>query len=102
MNTKKFDIHWTATQAEIRHWMQKESERMGNWLDTFVISWAYIGDEEIYRLELCSEASMKLVRRAQAEGRLRDCRFGTIKAEGDTLYYALRKDFHIKRNLGHK
>ena len=81
MNTKKFDIHWTATQAEIRHWM-------------------------------------KLVRRAQAEGRLRDCRFGmilclayardntgeclpTIKAEGDTLYYALRKDFHIKRNLGH-
>ena len=49
---------------------------------------------------------------------LRDCRFGTIlclayardntgeclptiKAEGDTLYYALRKDFHIKRNLGH-
>ena len=75
MNTKKFDIHWTATQAEIRHWMQKESERMGNWLDTFVISWAYIGDEEIYRLELCSEASMKLVRRAQAEGRLRDCRF---------------------------
>ena len=88
MNTKKFDIHWTATQAEIRHWMQKESERMGNWLDTFVISWAYIGDEEIYRLELCSEASMKLVRRAQAEG--------------DTLYYALRKDFHIKRNLGHK
>lgn len=114
MNTKKFDIHWTATKAEIRHWMQKESERMGNWLDTFVISWAYIGDEEIYRLELCSEASMKLVRRAQAEGRLRDCRFGTIlclayirdntgeclptiKAEGDTLYYALRKDFHIKR-----
>ena len=96
MNTKKFDIHWTATQAEIRHWMQKESERMGDWLDTFV----------------------KLVRRAQAEGRLRDCRFGTIlclayardntgeclptiKAEGDTLYYALRKDFHIKRNLGH-
>jgi len=55
VNTKKFDIHWTATQAEIRHWMQKESERMGNWLDTFVISWAYIGDEEIYRLELCSE-----------------------------------------------
>ena len=104
MNTKKFDIHWTATQAEIRHWMQKESERMGDWLDTFAISWAYIGDEEIYRLELCSEASMKLVRRAQAEGRLRDCRFGTIlclvyirdntgeclpaiKAEGDTLYY---------------
>ena len=66
MNTKKFDIHWTATKAEIRHWMQKESERMGNWLDTFVISWAYIGDEEIYRLELCSEASMKLVRRAPA------------------------------------
>lgn len=118
MNTKKFDIHWTATQAEIRHWMQKESERMGDWLDTFVISWTHIGDEEIYRLELSSEASMKLVRRAQAEGRLRDCRFGTIlclayardntgeclstiKAEGDTLYYALRKDFHIKRNLGH-
>ena len=45
MNTKKFDIHWTATHAEIRHWMQKESERMGDWLDTFVISWAYIGDE---------------------------------------------------------
>ena len=118
MNTKKFDIHWTATQAEIRHWMQKESERMGDWLDTFVISWTHIGDEEIYRLELSSEASMKLVRRAQAEGRLRDCRFGmilclayardntgeclpTIKAEGDTLYYALRKDFHIKRHLGH-
>ena len=118
MNTKKFDIHWTATQAEIRHWMQKESERMGDWLDTFVISWTYFGDEEIYRIELCSEVSMKLVRRAQAEGRLRDCRFGTIlclayirdntgeclpaiKAEGDTLYYALRKDFHIKRNLGH-
>ena len=59
MNTKKFDIHWTATQAEIQHWMQKESERMGDWLDTFVISWAYIGDEEIYRLELCSEASMR-------------------------------------------
>lgn len=90
MNTKKFDIHWTATQAEIRHWMQKESERMGDWLDTFVISWTHIGDEEIYRLELSSEASMKLVRRAQAEGRLRD-----------SLYYALRKDFHIKRNLGH-
>lgn len=49
MNTKKFDIHWTATQAEIRHWMQKESERMGDWLDTFVISWTHIGDEEIYR-----------------------------------------------------
>ena len=78
MNTKKFDVHWTATQAEIRHWMQKESERMGDWLDTFVISWAYFGDEEIYRIELCSEVSMKLVRRAQAEGRLRDCRFGTI------------------------
>ena len=55
MNTKKFDIHWTATQAEIRHWMQKESERMGDWLDTFVISWTHIGDEEIYRLELSSE-----------------------------------------------
>ena len=48
MNTKKFDIHWTATHAEIRHWMQKESERMGDWLDTFVISWTHIGDEENY------------------------------------------------------
>ena len=117
METQKFAIHWLVDQAEIRQWMQKESERMGNWLNSFVITWSFIGDEGIYRLELHSETNFDLVLRAQAEGHLNKCLFGmilpiayikddtseclpTIRAEGNAIYYALRKDFKVIRSLG--
>ena len=119
MTTQKFDAHWMVNQTEIRQWMQKESKRMGDWLDSFMITWALIGDEGIYRLELHAETNMELVLRAQAEGHLNICIFGMIlpiayikddtseclpiiRAEGNALYYELRKDFKVMRSLGKK
>lgn len=119
MTTQKFDVHWMVNQTEIRQWMQKESKRMGAWLNLFTITWAYLGDEGIYQLELRSNTNTGLVRQAQMEGRLSSCLFGmglplayirddtgeclsTLRAEGNTLYYALRKDFKVKRELGKK
>lgn len=115
METQKFDVHWLLDQNEIRSWMKEESERMGDWLDSFEISWTHMGDEEVYRLELSSEMNQELRRRTPIE----NCRFGkilgiayikdntgecfpTIRAEGNALYYALRKAFKIKRNLSRK
>ena len=48
METQKFDVHWLLDQDEIRSWMKEESARMGDWLDSFEISWTYMGDEALF------------------------------------------------------
>ena len=95
-----------ADEDEVRKWMNKEIARLGRQFDGFEITWSR--DESKHWLEIWSKVkgfelngpSGLILRIGEA---LTDEDWQVIpiiQAEGRKLYYKLRKEYRVKRNLG--
>lgn len=97
-----------ATESEVRKWMKKEAVRLGDWLTGFVVTWDR--NETKHWLEVRSETRANMTKPSERYGRL--LKIGEvltsedwvalplIQSEGRKLYYRLRNDFPVKRDLG--
>lgn len=95
------------SDGEIRAWMDHEIIRLGNWFTTFCITWHR--NEQYHWAEITSEtklgspgdmrpfgSTLRLGDIADSEGES----LPSIQHEARRLWYRLRKDYPIYRDLG--
>lgn len=94
---------------EIRAWMDTEIARLGEWFDGFTICWCNTGDFRFGQLYLWSEQKYDRGRpsghpwgRGKMLCEIRDDAglwLPTVQSEGRKLYYRLKKDYPVRRDL---
>lgn len=96
------------TESEVREWMMKETVRLGDWLTGFTVTWHR--NETKHWLEIWSETRANMTKPSERYGR--QLKIGEvltsedwialplIQSEGRKLYYRLRNDFPLRRDLG--
>lgn len=101
----KCDIDFAVSEEDLRAWMDGEIIRLGEWFEGFEITWHR--DDVRHWVEIWSEAkrdpAVRLYGRGLMVGEIYDSEglsLPAIQEAGRKLYYSLRKDYPIKRNLG--
>ena len=98
-----------ATDEEIREWMDAEIARLGEWFDHFLITWHRTGNYCYGQLYLWSESKYDYGKLNHPFGRglmlgeaydTDGLYLPAIQEEGRKLYYRLKNDYHIRRDLG--
>ena len=102
-----YQMDFLVTEDELRTWMDREIERLGKWFKEFVITWSRNATH--YWLEIDSATIIdknclnhpygqccKVCEAADIYGDS----MPTIQSEGRKLYYKLRHDYSIRRDLG--
>lgn len=107
----KLSYEACVTEEEIRAWMDDEIVRLGDWFNGFEISWHRTGYFYIGQLFLWSESKYDCGKVSHPYGsglligEARDV-FGSylpiIQSEGRKLYYKLKKDYSVRRDLSAK
>ena len=97
-----------TTEDEVRKWMKKETVRLGDWLTGFTVTWHR--NETKHWMEIWSETRVSMTKPSERYGR--QLRIGVvptnedwvalpiIQHKGRQLYFRLRNDFPVKRDLG--
>ena len=102
---KEFELIWDVTEDEIRAWMDSEIARLGKLFDNFTITWHR--DENYHWVEIwcntiCPEKThiygelLRVVETLDPDG----LSLPIIQQAGRKLYYKLRKDYPVNRELG--
>lgn len=102
---RKIEYIEKATENEVREWMNQETARLGDWLTEFIIMW-YCNSTK-YWLEIWSQT--RATRLNEKSGRHLTIgevltnedwlALPIIQSKGRKLYYLLKNDFPVKRDL---
>lgn len=106
--TNELRFEYNATDEEIRAWMDAEIIRLGDLFNGFEITWHQYSDFE-YSVDLWSEVKNPSIRLDMPHGRhliigkvCDRCGYDPIpilQSEGRKLYYKLKNDYPVKREL---
>lgn len=108
MTDVKFEVN--ATDEEIRTWMDAEIVRLGEWFRDFTITWHR--NERYHWLEMWSNSMSDFSIASNPVGK--GFRIGVVptnedwmavpvlQQEGRKLYYCLKKDYPVTRDLSRR